>query len=353
VRKFVLAAALLGALTTAGQAAAANYKVFLGEQARPPAGTPKGATLDVFLPGKVTVKTGDSITFSSATFHTVAIGGKEPSIIVPDPEHGKYSGIDDAAGKPFYFNGLGKLVYNGLALAPYGPHAVTPGAKANSGVLSPNGPKAAPATFTFSFPKAGTYHFYCGVHPGMKATVTVTSGAAPKSPAQVTAQALQETAAAWTKTKQEAAAAKPPAKTVYMGVGNGPNILGYYPSTLKVPVGTTVNFVNKSPMEPHSATFGPKKWIQQFSQKTDIFPTGPGKPNQAAPVIPYGSEPKGSYSYDGKTHGNGFFSTPVTSDTKSIPLPQSWKVTFTKPGTFKYICWIHGPDMSGTIVVTP
>jgi len=28
-------------------------------------------------------------------------------------------------------------------------------------------------------------------------------------------------------------------------------------------------------------------------------------------------------------------------------------VTFTKPGTFKYICWIHGPDMSGTIVVKP
>jgi plastocyanin len=344
---------VFGALAIAGQAAAANYKVFLGEQARPPAGTPKGATLDMFLPGKVTVKTGDNITFSSASFHNVAIGGKIPPIIVPDPAHGKYSGIVDAAGKPFYFNGLGKLIYNVAALAPYGPHAVRPGVKANSGVLSPNGPKAAPATFTFSFPKAGTYHFYCSIHPGMKATVTVTSGTPPKSPAQVTAQALQETAAGWAKTKQEAAAAKPPAKTVYMGVGNLATILAYYPSTLKVPVGTTVTFVNKSPQEPHSATWGPKKWLQQFSEKTDLFPMGPGKPNQAAPVIPYGSEPKGRYSYDGKTHGNGFFSTPVVADDPTIPLPQSWKVTFTKPGTFKYICWIHGPDMSGTIVVTP
>ena len=129
--------------------------------------------------------------------------------------------------------------------------------------------------------------------------------------------------------------------------------LGYFPNTLKVPVNTTVTFVNKSPQEPHTVTFGPKKWIQQFSQKTDLFPTGPGKPNQAAPVIPYGSEPKGQYNYDGKTHGNGFFSTPVTSASKAVPAPQSWKVTFTKPGTFKYICWIHGPDMSGTIVVTP
>jgi plastocyanin len=28
-------------------------------------------------------------------------------------------------------------------------------------------------------------------------------------------------------------------------------------------------------------------------------------------------------------------------------------VTFSTPGTYKYFCWIHGPDMSGTIVVTP
>jgi plastocyanin len=344
---------MLGALAAAGQAGAANYKVFLGEQSRPPAGTPKGATLDMFLPGKVTVAAGDSITFSSASFHTVAVGGTAPSLIVPDPSHGKYAGINDAAGKPFYFDGLPKLIYNGLALAPFGPHAVTPGVKASSGVLSPNGPKAAPATFTFSFPKAGTYHLFCTIHPNMKATVVVKSGAAPKSPAQVTAEALQDESAAWTKVKSEAAAAKPPAKTVYMGIGNSATVLGYFPSTLKVPVGTTVNFVNRSPQEPHNVTFGPKKYVQQLSTKTDLFPMGPGKPNQAAPIIPYGSEPKGQYRYDGTSHGNGFFATPVTADGKALPLPRSWKVTFTKAGTYKYFCWIHGPDMSGTIVVTP
>jgi plastocyanin len=353
VRRVVLALTILGALVPAAQASAGNYKVFLGEQSRPPAGTPKGATLDMFLPGKVTVKVGDTITFSSATFHTVAIGGKRASIIVPDPTHAKYAGIVDAAGKPFYFNGLPKLIYNGQALAPYGPHAVTPGVHANSGVLSPNGPKAAPATFTFSFPKAGTYHFYCQIHPNMKGTVVVTAGAAPKSPAQVTAEALQNVAAAWNETKQEAAASHPPAKTVYMGAGNSATILGFFPSTLSIKVGTTVNFVNHSPQEPHSAVFGPKKWVQAFSSKTDLFPMGPGKPDQAAPVIPYGSEPKGQYSYDGSTHGNGFFATPVTSSGKGLPLPRSWKVTFSKAGTFKYFCWIHGPDMSGTIIVKP
>jgi plastocyanin len=353
VRRIVIAGAMFCALAAAGQAGAANYKVFLGEQTRPPAGTPKGATLDMFLPGKVTVAVGDSITFSSATFHTVATGGSTPPIFVPDPKHGKYAGINDAAGKPFYFNGLNKLIYNGAALAPFGPHAVTTGVKASSGVLSPNGPKAKPATFTFSFPKAGTYHLFCTIHPNMKATVVVTSGTAPKSPAQVTAEALQETSAAWAQTKAAAAAAKPPAKTVYMGVGKAATILAFFPNALRVPVGTTVDFVNRSPEEPHSAVFGPKKWVQAFSQKTDLFPQGPTGPNQVAPVIPYGSEPKGSYSYDGTSHGNGFFATPVTFLAKGVPLPHSWKVTFTKAGTYKYFCWIHGPDMSGTIVVTP
>jgi len=324
--------------------------MFLGEQSRPPAGTPKGATLDEFFPGKVTVAVGDNITFSSASFHTVAIGGKAPTQVMPDPAHGKYSGINDAAGKPFYFNGLGKFIYNAGAFAPYGPHVARPGVKASSGVLSPNGPKAKPATFTFSFPAAGTYHFFCSIHPGMKATVVVTSGTAPKSPAQVTAEALQDVSASWDKAKSAAASAKPPANTVYVGTGNLQTILGYFPKTLTVPVGTTVNFVNDSPQEPHTATFGPKKWIQGFQQKTDLFPQGPGKPNQTAPVLIYGSEPKGQYRYDGTNHGNGFFSTPVSQ--KSAPgLPHSWKVTFTKAGTFKYFCWIHGPEMNGTIVV--
>ncbi|MFL6022765.1 MAG: cupredoxin family copper-binding protein [Marmoricola sp.] len=34
-------------------------------------------------------------------------------------------------------------------------------------------------TFTYTFTKAGTYSYYCAVHPDMKATVTVTGGSTP------------------------------------------------------------------------------------------------------------------------------------------------------------------------------
>jgi plastocyanin len=113
-----------------------------------------------------------------------------------------------------------------------------------------------------------------------------------------------------------------------------------------------VNFVMKSPEEVHNAVFGPKKYIQGLQKKTDLFPTGPSSPNQASPFIVYGSEPKGRYSYDGSNHGNGFLSFPVLDTIAASPLPGSWKVTFTKPGKYKYFCWIHGPDMSGEIDVT-
>jgi plastocyanin len=34
------------------------------------------------------------------------------------------------------------------------------------------------------------------------------------------------------------------------------------------------------------------------------------------------------------------------------PLPRSTAITFTRPGTYEYICIIHGKDMKGTVTVT-
>ena len=67
----------------------------------------------------------------------------------------------------------------------------------------------------------------------------------PLTPTQVQAAALQGVNAAWAKAKAQAAAAKPPAKTVYMGLGNDATMLGYFPNKLTVKAGTTVTFVNK------------------------------------------------------------------------------------------------------------
>lgn len=51
-------------------------------------------------------------------------------------------------------------------------HSVTsqPGGRFDSGSLSTG------STFTFTFARAGVYHYYCTVHPWMKGSITVTGG---------------------------------------------------------------------------------------------------------------------------------------------------------------------------------
>lgn len=352
---FVVIAAL-GALALAGSAQAASWKVAMGEQTRPPAGTPKMTTLNAFFPSRLVIDAGDSVTFSSAAPHTATYlgGGKPPALLLPDPSKAVYEGIDDAAGQPFAFDGLPKFIYNPVAFAPIGGKVIQPGTPVSTGFLASRGPKAPPATATYSFPKAGAFQILCNLHPGMKMTVLVKSAASPVplTPAQVSAKELTDQAAAWSKAK--ALTAGPTAKdTVYAGVGGSPTILSFFPQVLNVKAGTTVTFVNKSPTEVHNMAFGPPKYLAAFTQQTDLLPQGPKAKNQVTPVFLYGSEGKGPSTLDRTNHGNGFLATQLISGSKAIPLPRSTKVTFSKPGTYKYICILHGPDMSGTVVVTP
>jgi len=355
-RIVVVLCAALTALGIVASAQAASWQVAAGEQARPPAGTPKTATLNAFFPAKLTINAGDAVTFSSASFHTVTYtAGKPPaSLFLPDPAKGTYAGLKDSAGADFYFDVLPKFIYNGGAFAPSGGKSIVPGKAVSSGVLSPQGPKAPPATTTYTFPKSGTYQLVCNIHPGMKATIVVKPAGAPLpvTAAQVTASALQQQAAGWKKAKV-IEGTKVPANTVFAGIGSSPTLLTFLPQVLKVKAGTTVTFVNHSPSEVHNVAFGPKKYLLSFSKQTDLLPRGPGSKNQVTPLFLYGTEPKGGYTFDGSNHGNGFLATPLTAGSRLIPLPRAEKVTFSKPGTYRYICFLHGPDMSGTVIVTP
>jgi len=344
------------ALPARSGATGATYTVYLGEFAPPPASLRKiPGTINQFLPSTLVIAAGDSVTFSSASFHTVTYSPKSFPLVLPDPAKGSYEGFSDAAGTPFYFNGMGKFIYNPLAFAPFGPKSISGKTPVSSGGLSPRGPgpKAPPGTATYAFPKPGTYRLFCTLHPGMKGTVVVkpAGSAVPKTPDQVKAQALQAQTAAYPKAiaLNNTKVAAP--NTVAMGVGGGVAMIAYYPKVLKVKAGTTVTFVNKSASEVHDIVFGPKKYVQQFQKQTDLFPTGPKSPNQVSPVLPYATDAT-PYTYAGAaTHGNGFFATPLTSGAP-IGLPHASRVKFTTPGTYKYFCLIHGPDMSGEIVVT-
>ncbi len=356
MRTVLALAVVVGVLAGAGVAQAATWQVAVGEQARPPAGTPKGTTLDAFFPSRLVINAGDSVTFSSASFHTVTYTARKPpaGLFLPDPGGSTYADLNDAAGAPFYFNGLPKFIYNGGAFAPIGGKSITLGVPASSGVLSPPGPKAPPARATYAFPEAGVFQLICNVHAGMKIAVVVKPAGTtvPLSSAQVTAKELNDQAAAWSKAKV-LAALPVPKNTVYMGVGSSTAILGFFPKLLTIKAGTSVRFISHSPTEVHDVAFGPLKYLQALNKKTDLFPFGPTAKNQVTPIFPFGSEPKGGYTFDGTNHGNGFFATPLASGSPLVPLPHTSTVTFTAPGKYKYICFLHGSDMAGTVIVTP
>jgi plastocyanin len=147
---------------------------------------------------------------------------------------------------------------------------------------------------------------------------------------------------------------KPPANTVYAGIGDKSTILGFLPKTLNVKAGASVDFIERSSSEVHNMVFGPKDYVEKFAKETDLLPLGPGAPNQVTPVLIYATDPEGNggYTYDGTNHGNGFLVTPVIDDQPGGPLKNTSRITFTKAGTYHYFCAIHGPEMSGDIVVT-
>ena len=55
-------------------------------------------------------------------------------------------------------------------------------------------------------------------------------------------------------------------------------------------------------------------------------------------------------AYDGTNHGNGFLNTGNLDRDPATPSPGSTQVTFSKAGTYEYICLLH-PFMKGSVVV--
>lgn len=359
MKKLVVTCVAVAALAAAGPAGAATWQAWLGEPGAAPAGTPKGATLNQFFPGAIKIRAGDKIRYSTHVFHTASYfpDGTVPPGVMPDPAGSKYTGIKDSTGSPFWFEGLTKFIYNLQVFNPVGSPAVRRGAVHSTGPVAAD--QSGTGSATLSFPQVGTFKLHCAIHPGMTQTVTVRAKKAKQrtvdTKVTVRTRIARETTAAWA--RAAAAANTPvPANTVLAGVDNGQTTLfAFLPAMLSVSKGTTVNWVNMAPSEIHNMTFGPEPWTSTFVAQTDLFPLPPGSPDQVTPVLIYGSEPPGPMIYNGSNHGNGFLATGLTDDAPGDPpngLPQSRAITFTKSGTYHYFCIIHGPDMSGDIVVT-
>ena len=350
-RVIFAALALVVLAVTAPAAFSATYTVYAGEQSRH--GAPAVATQNRFMPGVVYVHVGDSVKFTTPSGHTVSFVGptlpRQLAFIAPDPGGSTYAGVNDSAAAPFYFNGFTKYIYNVGVIAPIGSTTISSHARHSRAVGRDFG---APGV-TFKFTRAGEYGYRCLFHPGMYGKIVVVPPTMPvRSPAAVTARAGAQTLAGWT-TARKLIAAHHPAATVVTGPErNGVTIFAFAPQTLRVHVGTTVDFVAGASTEPHNVGFGPLAWIRSFIGANDLFPTGPASPNQVDPVLIYGSDHTPRI-HTATSHGNGFVATPALDRADSTPLRRLARITFTEAGTFTYYCMIHFPFMHGKVIVTP
>ena len=146
MRTTLLAAALAGAAIAlaAPTANAASRDVWAGPPgAKAPAGLPHQGDANEFFPKAITIAQGDRLSWRSATFHTVTfpVLDEYPPVFAGLALNNPISGARDAAGLPFYFDGLPNLIVNPDVAAPTAGPTYDGRQLRNSGVLI--GPKSA------------------------------------------------------------------------------------------------------------------------------------------------------------------------------------------------------------------
>lgn len=346
-----LAAAAVLILAAPAGASAATKTVDMGT---PPsaakAAQKAGVDFDAFFPSVATIHAGDSVKFAPVGFHTVQFPKKGTSPAGLVAPAGTVSGATDAAGAPFWFNGLPQLGFNpALLKSGFGKSFTYTGAKAvGSGLPLQNKPKP----MKVKFPKAGTYTYFCNVHPGMKGTVRVVGKSKPVPSAAADKASVKKQLAAAFKAAKPLGATKAPANSVVVGPQGkgGVAFFGFAPSKLTVPVGTTVSFAMPSrSFEAHTVTFGPGN---PQSQPTSYLGQLAASFNSPAfdPRATYPSEAPGTVAtLTPALHGNGFWNAGILDTAPATPLPNSGKVTFGQAGTYDYYCMIH-PFMHGQVV---
>lgn len=283
-----------------------------------------------FFPHTLTVAVGDTVHWvfdRQWPDHTVTfLSGAQPPL--PEVKQGRKSYLNPQVAFP-----AGGSTYDGT-----GYH--------NSG-MPPDPTK--PFSYTLTFTKPGTFVYLCLLH-GQEGTVIVKSRAGD-TPAQATARGQRELAAALRAGdhaySQWRAVVKGKTVTIPL-IGNAQerwSVLRFTPMPLTIARGTTVIWDMRDPQEIHAVTFpadqaGASNFIVPQPQ-----PDGPPKLLENPQVVT--RTPATQYAGDGLVSSGILFPPGIPGNP-----PTSYRLTFTKPGRFAYVCAVHAPQgMWGTIIV--
>jgi plastocyanin len=313
----------------------AQWRATVGAQSRD-----LGRQALAFLPNEIWIHSGDDITW---TFET-----------------------DEIHSVTFLTAGQTRAPFtSGCATFPPGtPPVFSPsGASFDGSTCVSTPPMVKGQTFKVSFPTAGNYKLVCLVHENMTGTVHVLplSVALPHSQNFYDLQAhderkdlLSDTDEGHGHHHEEAISTRSEfghnAVTVGIGeivaTGGGHesvSVMRFLRHETVIHVGETVEWTNNDPVTPHTITFG-------------VEPANPIPPAGAITVDADGARHATISSSSDNVH-SGFI---VASAHERIGFPTSplgttrFRITFTKAGTYPYICALHDDlGMKGKIIVLP
>jgi plastocyanin len=353
VTRKILAAAC-GAVAVAtlapSAASAATHTVFVGGD-----GVVKNAPAqfspNAFLRKTITIHVGDTVRWRFRGFHTVTVpvrGKSAPPFALASPTQ-KVANALDPAGQPFWFNGvLPTLSFNPRVAAPTKGKSYNGKGFRNSGLPTGNNPQ-----YRLRFTRAGTFTYFCAIHPGMEGHVRVVRSSRRIPTARQNARAATRELNALARQARRAAA-KPAKGPLIVDVGRAPRgqrftINAFFPSTINVKVGQTVQFTmaGENTTEIHTITLGP------LTRAQVPFADNQGNIN---PVAAYPSDlPTAFPPYNGKNHGVGFLNLGIHDNDHATPanaIGPTGAVSFAAAGTFHLQCLIH-EGMDATVNVTP
>jgi plastocyanin len=335
-------AAAAAALLAPAAAQAATRTVYAGPPVAQAKALPESSTGNAFYPRTTTLNAGGKVAFKIGGLHNVLFAptGAATPFHAPDPAR-PVAGVKDLSVADAWFNGQPGWFIDPTHVVPSGDKVVDGKALDGSGIFTGRG---APPDYVVSFPRAGSYTFLCTVHPGMKGKVRVLPKRA-KAPSEAKhARAIARQVAATVRSARRLAAEVPAGNVVRAGNDRREvAFFSFFPGTRGVKAGESVRFeMPDDSTELHNVVFGPPDVLE----RTAAAFISPGAQGIAYdPISVYPSAP-GALAHDG-----GFLNTGLLDADRRTPFPPSKPVTFTRPGTYAFICTVHGRTMSGTIEV--
>jgi plastocyanin len=139
---------------------------------------------------------------------------------------------------------------------------------------------------------------------------------------------------------------RPQTFTVLVGAEDadvGAEALSFFPNTVTIHVGDTVHW-QRNTNEIHTVTFLAGTPLPPFNVPA---PQGQPSPLMRNPLIAFPVAPAHG-QYDGSTFATSGIFGPDPDIFQGV---ESFDLTFTQPGTYPYVCTVHGVGMAGQIIV--